>query len=368
MAERHGAGGLSVLPKYDTVEGETLESQFLRFLKEQRQPIVDEIFRFMPRADDIKPMKFGLDEHWKMVVDYPERGGKYVRPGLLLLSCMASGGDVAKAMTTAAAMEISEDWLLIHDDFQDKSLERRGKPTLHLLHGEELAVNAGDHLHLIMWRILMANHKTLDCEKACAVAERMEDILQTTCEGQFLELSWTKHGRIISEDEYFEMVDRKTGRYTITGPMQLGAMLADNAAALKPIEAMGRSLGRAFQIHDDWLNVFSAKTGKELGGDILEGKRTLLLIHLVDQLERVGDTRNLEYVKLLFSKKREEKSQADVDRVIKLYEKHGCRDWVRARAKSFAKEAMASIDDIPYSEEGKDILRDAVEFIVNREL
>jgi geranylgeranyl diphosphate synthase type II len=359
---------MSIHPTYDTVDGETLESLFLGFLKDQRQPIVDEIFRFMPRTADIKQMDFGLDEHWKMIVDYPERGGKYVRPGLLLLSCKASGGDIATAMTTAAAMEVSEDWLLIHDDFQDKSLERRGKPTLHILHGEELAVNAGDHLHLIMWKMLMSNHSVLGCEKACLLAEKMEHFLQTTCEGQFLELSWTKHGRIISEDEYFVMVDRKTGWYTVTGPLQLGAIIADNAAALGPLEKLGRSLGRAFQIHDDWLNVFSTKTGKELGGDILEGKRTLLLIRLVDQLERVGDRMSLEYVRTLFSKKREDKSQADVDRVIRLYEKHGCRDWVRKRAKTFAKEAMGSIDELPYSEEGKSILRDAVEFIVNREL
>ena len=255
-----------MLPTYDTVDGETLESQFLGFLSDHRQSVEDEIFKYMPRGRDIKPMKFGLDNHWKMVVDYPERGGKYVRPGLLLLSCMAGGGDVSQALATAAAMEVSEDWLLIHDDFQDKSMERRGKPTLHLLHGEELAINAGDHLHLIMWRILMANHDILDCGKACLLAEKMEDILQTTCEGQFLELSWTRQGRIISEEEYFEMVDRKTGRYTIIGPLQLGALIADNTAALEPIEKFGRSLGRAFQIHDDWLNVFSTKTGKELDG------------------------------------------------------------------------------------------------------
>ncbi|MBU4032456.1 MAG: polyprenyl synthetase family protein [Candidatus Thermoplasmatota archaeon] len=353
---------------YSTVDGETLESSFLGFLKENRQLIVDEIFRFIPRSQDIKPMNFGLDNHWRMVVDYPERGGKYVRPGLLLLSCMASGGEVAKAMTTAAAMEVSEDWLLVHDDFEDKSLERRGKPTLHLLNGEEMAINAGDHLHLIMWKILMANHGTMDNSKACVIAEKMVDFLQTTCEGQYLELSWTRNGKIISEDEYFEMVDRKTGWYTVIGPLQLGALIADNTAALEPIGKLGKSLGRAFQVHDDWLNVFSSKTGKELGGDILEGKRTLLLIHLVDQLEKVGDRMNLEYVRILFSKKREEKSDEDVKKIIALYEKHGCRAWVRARAKTFALEALPLIDGIPYSEEGKAVLRDAVQYIVNREL
>lgn len=352
---------------YETVDGKVVDSEFKAFLNRHRQGIVDEMFRFMPRAADVRPMPYGLENHWRMVVDYPERRGKYVRPGLLLLSCEASGADPRTALTSAAAMEISEDWLLVHDDFQDKSLERRGTPTLHMLHGGELAINAGDHLHLIMWKVLMANHDPLGCEKACTVAGKMLEFLQTTCEGQYLELSWTRDCSIISEDEYFEMVDRKTGWYTVIGPLQLGALVAGNGRALAPIERMGRPLGRAFQIHDDWLNVFSAKTGKELGGDILEGKRTLLLIHLVDQLEAAGGKKDLDYVRKLFSKPRDKKSQKDVDRVIALYEKHGCREWVRARALAFADEALAAVDSIPYTPEGRRILRDAIGFIVNRE-
>ena len=353
---------------YDTVDGETKESPFLEYLAQNRQAIKDEIFRFIPSSDNIPPMKFGLEKHWQMVIDYPERGGKYVRPGLLLLSCHASGGDISKAITTAAAMEISEDWLLIHDDFEDKSLERRGKPTLQIIHGDELAVNAGDHLHLIMWKILLANHKSLGYEISCHIAEKMEGFLQTTCEGQYLELSWTQSGRIVSEEEYFEMVDRKTGWYTIIGPLQLGALIAGNEAALEPLIKFGHNLGRAFQIHDDWLNVFSEKTGKELGGDILEGKRTLLLTHLVEKLEESDDTQDLEYVRNVFKLTREEKDQADVDRIIALYEKHGCKEWVRGQAKTFADEALAHLDHVPYSNDGKAILRDAVDFIVNREL
>jgi geranylgeranyl diphosphate synthase type II len=155
--------------------------------------------------------------------------------------------------------------------------------------------------------------------------------------------------------------------YTVIGPLQLGALIAENPAALKPIEVFGWNLGRAFQIHDDWLNVFSAKTGKELGGDILEGKRTLLLIHLAEQLEKAKDFKNLEYVRKLFSTPRDEKSQKDVDKMIKLYEKYGCKEWVRSQARKFADDALSKIDDIPYSPEGKAILMDAVQYIVNRE-
>ncbi|MCK5023984.1 MAG: polyprenyl synthetase family protein [Thermoplasmata archaeon] len=355
-------------PTYDTVNGETKESLFLEFLANNRQPVKDEIFGFLPSQEEIASKKFGLDKHWEMVIDYPKRGGKYVRPGLLLLSCQASGEDLSKALTTAAAMEVSEDWLLIHDDFEDKSLERRGSPTLQILHGDELAVNAGDHLHLIMWKILLANYEGLGCELSCLVAENMEKFLQTTCEGQYLELSWTKSGRVVSEEEYYEMVDRKTGWYTIIGPLQLGALIAGNDAAIEPLIKFGYNLGRAFQIHDDWLNVFSEKTGKELGGDILEGKRTLLLIHLIKKLEEAGDTENLEYVHNVFKITREEKSQADVDRIIALYKKHGCKEWVRDQAKYFSQHALVYLDDVPYSDSGKEILKDAVDFIVNREL
>ncbi len=353
---------------YDTVDGETKESPFLNFLEHNRQAIKNEIFSFFPGDEEIKSKKFGLDKHWEMVIDYPKRGGKYVRPGLILLSCQASGGDISKTLTTAAAMEISEDWLLVHDDFEDKSLVRRGSPALQILHGDALAVNAGDHLHLIMWKILLANHENIGCELSCRVAEMMEKFLQVTCEGQYLELSWTNSGRIVSEDEYFEMVDRKTGWYTIIGPLHLGAIIAGNDAALEPLIKFGHNLGRAFQIHDDWLNVFSENTGKELGGDILEGKRTLLLIHLVKKLEEAGDTENLEYVQGIFKMLREEKTQDDVNRIIALYEKHGCKEAIRNQAKHFANKALAELDNVPYSDEGKVILKDAVDFIVNREL
>ncbi|MHC4146313.1 MAG: polyprenyl synthetase family protein [Planctomycetota bacterium] len=357
-----------MLPTYETVDGETKESLFLGFVTEHRAAIENEIFKFIPRSDSISPLRFGLEKHWKMVVAYPERGGKYIRPGLLLLSAYASGGDIGKAMTTAAAMEVSENWLLIHDDFEDHSLQRRGKPTLSELHGDEMAVNAGDHLHLIMWKILLENRNILENEKAFEVADEMVRFLQTTCEGQYLELGWTRGGRIVGEEEYFEMVDRKTGWYTIIGPLRLGALVADNEGALEPLVNFGHALGRAFQLHDDWLNVFSTKTGKELGGDILEGKRTLLLARLVDCLERSGDGDNLDYVKKVYSMTRDQKNDEMVKAIINLYEDHECRQWVRASAKDFAERAIQDLEKVPYSEEGKRILTDAVDFIVNREL
>jgi geranylgeranyl diphosphate synthase type II len=356
------------LGSYRTVDGEVRNSTFLDFIAMHRNAVETEIFRFMPRKPEIKPMPFGLDNHWKMVTDYPERGGKYVRPGLLLLSTYASGGDVSEAITSAAAMEVSEDWILIHDDFQDHSEMRRGGPSAPILYGDEMSVNAGDHLHLIMWQMLLHNRRTIGEERCFLVAEEMARFLQTTCEGQYLELAWTQSGKLVEEDEYFAMVERKTCWYTIIGPLRLGALVAANAGALEPIIEFGLALGKAFQIHDDWLNVFSTETGKELGGDIMEGKRTLLLTRLSQCLADAGDEKSLSYLKRVFALPRTQVDRAMVDRVISLYEEHGCREWVRERVKSFAMEAKGHLESIPYSKEGKEILTDAVDFITDREL
>jgi geranylgeranyl diphosphate synthase type II len=352
--------------RYTTVDGRDEASSFMGYVASKRGSIRERVFEFLPPLQRNGSL---AGDYIRMVRDYPERGGKYVRPGLVLLSCEASGGKASDAMTTAAAMEMSEDWILMHDDFQDHSLERRGKPSAPVLYGDELTVNAGDHLHIIMWEALLANCKSLDRGRGMTVAMEMTSILKTTCEGQYLDIGWMQRGEFVDESQYYEMIDRKTGGYTIIGPLKLGALVAGNAKALKPIESFGKPLGRAFQIHDDWLNVFSSKTGKELGGDILEGKRTLMLIHLLDSMEKSGNKVQAREIRTLFSKRRSERTWDDVRDVIELYDEHGCREWARAKALGYAAQAKRALAKVPYeSKEHKAMLADAVDFIVNREL
>ena len=104
--------------RFVTVDGVEKESLFLTFLEDNRKAIRDEIFRHVPSKAMIEPEEYGLHHHKEMLAEYPERGGKYVRPGLVLLATMADGTDIERGLKTAAAMEISEDWILIHDDFE----------------------------------------------------------------------------------------------------------------------------------------------------------------------------------------------------------------------------------------------------------
>ena len=352
--------------EYSTVDGAVQTSSFMGYVKANREAIRKRVFEFLPAAQKEKGL---VSEYVGMVRDYPMRGGKYVRPGLVLLSCEASGGRPTEAMTTAAAMEISEDWILMHDDFQDHSLERRGKPSAPVLYGDELTVNAGDHLHIVMWEALLDNCSDLGKDRGLFVAREMTSILKTTCEGQYLDIGWCQRGSFVAERQYYEMIDRKTGGYTITGPLRLGALVAGNKKALATLGAFGKPLGRAFQIHDDWLNVFSSKTGKELGGDVLEGKRTLILIHLLEDLEKRGNSKKAAEIRALFSKTRSERTWDDVREVIALYDEHGCREWARGKALAYAAQAKKALAKVPYkSKEHKTMLSDAVDFIVNREL
>ena len=351
---------------YDTITGEKHESKFLKFLDSQRELIRSEIFKYLKDPNDLDPSEVSLKEHYSMLADYPTRGGKYIRPGLLLCGTIACGGKVNDALKSAAAMEVSEDWILIHDDFQDKSLQRRGRPALQQLYGNELAVNAGDALHILMWRILLDNSKIHPPELTLKLFYEMNDFLNITCEGQYLELKYVKNKQQISSEQYFEIIDRKTSWYTIIGPMRLGALHANaKPEILDGLIKFGLPLGRAFQIHDDWLNIYSKKTGKEVGGDILEGKRTLLLIHLLDQCKSSEETR----IKEIYALDRENKTNEMLTEIIALMNKYNCRDWTREQVEKYADSAKTELNKLKdLTPESRELLEDAVELIINREL
>jgi geranylgeranyl pyrophosphate synthase len=148
--------------------------------------------------------------------------------------------------------------------------------------------------------------------------------------------------------------------------MRLGALHAGaNGDTLNKLANFGLPLGRAFQIHDDWLNIYSSKTGKELGGDILEGKRTLLLVQLLNSCT----TSERDYIEGVYKKTREEKTDEMRDKVIELMNKYDIKSWTREQVEKYAKEALENLDKIDdLNTDGREILQDAVELVINREL
>lgn len=234
--------------------------------------LVDPIY---PKQFEI-PIKFQkeVDKFWAINKVYPERKGKYLRPTLVLLIAKALGIDSKLAIKTAAAIQLSEEWILISDDIEDNSDIRRGKPTLHKIYGTELAINASDSLETIMWKMIV------DCKNNEIIDEFYRIIMRTTL-GQGVEQIWTNSKKKIEEDNYFFVADSKSAYYSIAGPMRLGAILAGaSKPELDKITKFGLHLGRCFQLVDDIL---------DLEQDKKEGKSTLAIEKGIDYTKKLAE-------------------------------------------------------------------------------
>jgi geranylgeranyl diphosphate synthase, type II len=221
---------------------------------------------------------------YDLVRDYPSRTGKGLRPSLLLATCQAFGGSLDEGLGPAVAIELAHNAFLIHDDIEDGSLQRRGRPTLHRLHGTPLAVNAGDALAVLALQPLR-DGTPLSTRVARRISDDFLEMLTRTIEGQATELGWRADNVVdLEPTDYLGLITQKTCWYTTVWPLRAGALIG--SAGTAPLEAMTRFgfyLGAAFQIRDDLLNLVGSEDryGKELLGDIREGKRTLMLIHLL---------------------------------------------------------------------------------------
>jgi geranylgeranyl diphosphate synthase type II len=196
-------------------------------------------------------------------------------------------------LPTAATLELYHNAFLVHDDVEDDSLMRRGGPTLHVEHGIPIAINVGDAMLCLSLKPLLDNVEVIGLGPALRILETVAHMTRESVEGQAIELDWIRHNRWDLDDAgYADMVVQKTGWYSFIVPMQVGAIAAGASQdQVDDLVAFGRELSVAFQITDDLLNVRAdpQEYGKEIGGDLWEGKRTLILLHAVrttDSAER----------------------------------------------------------------------------------
>jgi len=308
--------------------------------------------------------------HQKIVSEYPERKGKYLRPSLVLLTASAMGFPEEKALPTAAAMQTSEDWILNHDDIEDDSLQRRGKPTLPKIYGKELAINAGDSLHVVMWKMLKDNLGVVGNLRGVRIIEEFYQMLSRTVLGQTVEIKWTQERKTdLTDEDILFIFESKTGYYTIAGPMRLGAILAGaTRKQLADIYKFGKILGRSFQIVDDLLDLTSDFQGnkKQMGNDIYEGKRTIMLAHLL----READTKDKEKIKEILEKDRETKTEKEVLWMIEKMRQYGSLDYGRKLAEKFAIEAEEIFENklkFLKSQPARNQLKAGISFILKRD-
>jgi len=300
------------------------------------KPYLDDLVNFPSFCKPAPKYQPLVNFNKSIISDYPHRQGKYVRPTLVLLTASSIGFPVSKALLTAAAMQVSEDWILIHDDLEDDSEQRRGQPALHHQIGKELAVNAGDGLHILMWKILSDNQKIVGPSLSYQIQQEFFTMLSRTVLGQTAEIKWTQENNLrLTDKDILFILESKTAYYTIAGPMRLGAILADaTPAQLNKIFQFGKYLGYCFQIQDDLLDLTSDFAGhkKQVGNDIYEGKRTVMLVHLLKH----ANTINKKKIISILSKSRSQKTADEVTFVISKMGEYGSLDYSRKLIKKYA--------------------------------
>ncbi len=270
--------------------------------------------------------------------------GKSLRPALCLAACEACGGSRDDALLSAVAVELLHAAFLIHDDIEDGSERRRGRGALHVERGVAIALNTGDALAVLSQRPLLDNIGRLGSRMARAVFEEFQLAMERTVEGQAVELGWRDENVVdLTPREYLDMILHKTCAYTTILPMRVGALIGSwGRTSLDSVTRFGFALGAVFQIRDDILDlVSSASYGKDVLGDIREGKRTLALIHLI----RTTSPEDRAAIMAFLARPPTERSWDDARGVRALMDRHGSIDFARQYASDLADEAIVAFGE-----------------------
>lgn len=286
-------------------------------------------------------------------------GGKKIRPSLVVLSCEAVGGKSEDALKTAASMELIHTFSLIHDDIMDKDEMRRGKPSVHMLWGEPMAILAGDTL------FSKAFETILDTDVESIPPKRVVDALRTVvdscikiCEGQALDIGF--EGKLdVKEDEYMNMIYKKTAAL-IAASTKAGTILGGgNEEQIEALAEYGRLIGLAFQIQDDYLDVVSEEEdiGKPVGSDIVEGKMTLMVVHALANASKDDKERLISILKA--------NNEDLVEDAIAIFNKYGSIEYTRNIALRNVKTAKELLNVLEESE-AKESLKLLADFVLER--
>ncbi len=336
------------------------------YLSDVKSRVDSCLLSFLPATHERPDVK----RLYQMMLDYPRRAAKGLRPALCMLICEAFGGNPAHAINTAAALELLQNWLLIHDDIEDGSELRRGEPCLHQKYGIPMAINVGDALHCKMWELLQRNTDILGKELALRILSEFIQLSNQVVEGQHIELSWVHENRWnLNEEDYLTMCIQKTAWYTCITPCRLGAIIG--GASERDVDSfveLGKELGVAFQIQDDVLNLIGdvGRYGKEIAGDISEGKRTLVLIHLFNSCTST----EAQHVIDIMARPRDEKTGSEVEWVLQLMKKYKSIAYAQQRSEALLQEAACRFkQNFSHIPEGraKQLFLSLINFFVERE-
>jgi geranylgeranyl diphosphate synthase, type I len=309
---------------------------FLDYLGEVLPAIDARLQHFL----DVVPKGSFLDRYlYGILQEFVARGGKRVRPAMTMMACEAVGGDPLRALPSGCAIEFFHAAALIHDDIMDDSETRRDVRCAHLLHGIPLAINTGDFALGLVCTIVVRD-EGLDDPTKIAVLDAIGEMSQRTIEGQALDVGWVRDDVYdLTAADYLVMALDKTGYYSGISPIKIGALIGGATTAERSaLEQFGKNSAIAFQIQDDLLNILGdeATMGKDFLNDILESKRTLMVIHCLENAP-VGDRERLAALLRLGRRK----GPDQVQEIVGMMQRCGSIDYARALARNLILEARS---------------------------
>lgn len=285
-------------------------------------------------------------------------GGKRLRPILALMSCDLFGGDYKKALDAALAIEMFHNFSLVHDDIMDNASLRRGKATVHKKWNLNTGVLSGDAMLVKTNQLFEAYHDGLYKKLMMLFNETALKV----CEGQQLDIDFETRNDV-SIPEYLKMISFKTA-VLVAASLKMGAFIANaDAIEAQKIYDYGLNLGIAFQLQDDYLDVFGEDNfGKKRAGDIIENKKTWLYLKTLSLAKADDKSRIIS----LYTMKGD--SGKKIEEVISLFEKYDIPNLIKLEIESYTEKSFISCSDLTISNNNKQLLIDFGIMLMKRKI
>ncbi len=323
---------------------ESMDKELDRELRERAALVTRAIETFLPVVHP-----HPLYEASRHLVD---AGGKRLRPSMLLLAGEAAGGDASALAPAAVSIELIHNFTLIHDDIMDNADVRRGRPSVHKIWGQSGAILAGDTLYSKAFQVLgMTKARP---ELLLGAMNMLSQTCTAICEGQWLDMEFECRERV-SEALYMEMIEKKTG--VLYGAAAcIGALLSGaSPEVVSALDEFGLMTGMGFQLQDDVIDLVTPEkvSGKRQGGDLVEAKKTLIMIHAFANRVEVP----------VFGRK--DASAEQIQQSIAILEKSGSIEYARSRAEEMVDRGKRALEVLPESR-AKATLLQLADYMVKR--
>ena len=305
-------------------------------------------------SENRKPVELYQPIHYILTL-----GGKRIRPALALMACNLFSDDVVPSMKPAMAIELFHNFTLIHDDIMDNAPLRRNQPTVHEKWDSNVGILSGDAMQIMAFQLM--------CDASLSKLKPLLDVFNTTaikvCEGQQYDMNFAARNDV-SLEEYIQMIELKTS-VLLAASMKIGALCGDAPVnEAQKLYEFGRNLGIAFQIQDDYLDVYADQEifGKTVGGDIAENKKTFLLIKALELAKG-------QHAVLLQNAINNHIFDGDekIKQVRQVYDELNIPYITRKSILEYSDKAFSFLDSVQVSEERKSVLRQLALELMNRE-